>query len=225
MAENKLQPERVAPIFGLLALFFAAAMLSRFDQIAAKIPEAVHGAALMASFPLLLVGGAIERRVDHGARKDFPLWMQIDSRPIRWTFTFALAYLAIVLIQAFDVSVGPIQANPPEAWPQPQRLLWFLMFSFGMSFVILLSATSWLIPILRIVTAPFARLPLVLGMTLLGLLGGGLGWLALQALANQELHQIRGSIDAMLQEPQIMVGVVVASIVVPWLGTLVWKRE
>lgn len=220
-----MKPGRVAPLFGLLALFFAAAVLSRFDQIATKIPEAVHGAALMASFPLLLVAGAIERRVDHGVRKDFPLWMQIDSRPIRWTFTFALAYLAIVLIQAFDVSVGPIQADPPQEWPQPQRLLWFLMFSFGMSFVISMSAANWLIPALRIVTAPFARLPPVLGMTLLGALGGGLGWLALQALANQELHQLRGSIDVMLQEPQIVVCVVLASILLPWLATLLWKRE
>lgn len=224
---KKVEPRTVAPLFGVLTLFFAAAVLSRFDGFAAAIPAEVQGAALLASFPLLLVAGAVERQVDHGERlKDFPLWMRIESRPIRWTFTLALTYLGIVGLQVFDVAFGIIDPNPPEVWPQPQRLAWFVMFSFGMSFANFLVATSGLIPALRIITAPFSRLPAVLGLTLVGLLGAGLGWLALQALAKQdEVRALRGSVEALASQPTLAIGAVVAAIVGPWLLSLFWQRK
>lgn len=57
--EKDLSPRAVAPLFGALALLFAAAVLSRFDGFAGQVPPAVHGAALVAAFPLLLIGGAL----------------------------------------------------------------------------------------------------------------------------------------------------------------------
>lgn len=224
---KRLEPKTVAPLFGVLTLFFAAAVMSRFDEVAKQIPPEVHGAALLASFPLLLVAGAIERQVVHGERlKDFPLWMQIESRPIRWTFTLALTYLGIVGLQVFDVSFGVFDPNPPEAWPPMQRLAWFVVFSFGMSFANFIAASAVLIPALRIITAPFSRLPAALALTLVGLAGAGLGWLALQALTKKdEVQVLRGALEALTGQASLAIAAVVASIVVPWLLSRIWQRE
>lgn len=184
MRKKDLSPGAVAPFFWLTTLLFAAAVLSRFDGFAGLIPPALHVAALWACFPLLLVAGALEGRIDYGpAMPGLPLWMTIGSRPVRWTFALALTYLGLVALQAFEVSLGAVDPRAPEVWPQPQRLLWFLGFSFGMSFANFLAAAGALVPALRVTTAPFSRLPWGLGLGLLTALGVGLGAGAIQLLA------------------------------------------
>lgn len=225
--KKDLSPRAVAPLFGLLALLFAAAVLSRFDGFAGQVPAAVHGAALAAAFPLLLIGAAIERRVDYGhALKDMPLWMQIDSRPVRWFFALAMTYLGIVALQVLDLDLGIVDPSPPAAWPPPQRLGWFVMFSFGMSFASLILASSALIPALRAITWPFARLPAVLGFPLLTVFGFGLGSLALAGLARaDDIRVITGYLEALKQQPAIALAVTLAVIVVPIALERIWQRE
>lgn len=226
MAKQDLTQRSVAPLFVLLTLVFAAAVLSRFDAFAARIPGQVHGAMLAASFPLLLIAGAVERRVAYDTSPSMPLWMRIDSRPIKYTFTLALTYLAIVALQAFDVELGVIDPSPPEVWPQQQRLLWFVGFSFGMSFANYLVAAGVLIPALRLVTAPFSRLPGVVGMPLVALLGLGLGWLSLGALARaEEVRAIAGYVEALKEQPAVAIAVAVALVVGPIVIEAIWQRE
>lgn len=227
MARQDLTQRSVAPLFAALTLVFAGAVLSRFDQFAAQIPAQVHGALLAASFPLLLIAGAVERRVAYApGRATMPLWMQIDSRPIKYTFTLALTYLGIVTLQAFDLELGIIDPSPPVEWPQQQRLMWFLAFSFGMSFANFLVAAGVLIPALRLITAPFSRLPGALGMPLVALLGLGLGWLSLGALARaDDVRAIGGYVEAMKQQPTVAIAVAVALVVVPAVIDSMWRRE
>ncbi|MCY1061281.1 hypothetical protein [Nannocystis sp. SCPEA4] len=175
-----------APLFWFFTLVFAAMVLSRFDGFAVQIPAQVHVAMLWISCPLLLLAGAIEGRIDHGERsRGTPLWLTIDSRPIRYTFTLALTYFGLVALAAFDVSLGVVDPRAPAEWPHMQRLLWFLGFSFGMSFANYLAAAGALIPGLRVVTAPFSRLPTALGLGLLMALGLGLSAAAFELLARR----------------------------------------
>lgn len=226
MAKQGLTSRSVAPLFVPLTLVFAAAVLSRFDGFAGQIPGQVHGAMLAASFPLLLLAGAVERRVAYGASKSMPLWMQIDSRPIKYTFTLALTYLGIVALQVFEVELGVIDPSPPESFPQQQRLLWFLGFSFGMSFANYLVAAGVLIPGLRLVTAPFSRLPGVIGLPLVALLGLGLGWLSLGALARaEEVRAVAGYVEALQERPAVAIAVAAALVVGPMVIEAIWQRE
>lgn len=225
--KKDLSPGAVAPVFALLALLFAAAVLSRFDGFAPHVPPPVHGAALVASFPLLMIGAGLERRIDYGhALKDMPLWMQIDSRPVRWFFSLALTYLGLVALQVLDLDLGTIDPNPPANWPPAQRLGWFVMFSFGMSFASLLAATGALVPALRVITGPFVRLPPLLGVPLLAALGLGLGSLALAGLARAEdVRLVMASIEALKQQPAIALAVAVGVVAVPLALERIWQRE
>jgi hypothetical protein len=127
--KQDLEAAAVAPLFWLFALVFAAMVLSRFDGFAGQVPVQAHAALLWASFPLLLVAGALEGRIaydEHTGR--MPLWMAIDSRPVRYTFALALTYFGLVALQAFDVSLGVVDPRAPAEWPPTQRLVWFLGF-------------------------------------------------------------------------------------------------
>lgn len=195
MAQTRdLPADAVAPLFWLFTLMFAAMVLSRFDGFAAQIPAQVHVAMLWAACPLLLIAGALEGRIDHGEHsRRMPLWMTIDSRPVRYTFTLALTYFGLVALQAFDVSLGVVDPRAPAEWPQTQRLAWFLGFSFGMSFANYLAAAGALIPGLRWITAPFSRLPTPVGLGLLLGLGLGLSAAAFELLARGS--EIRAGIE------------------------------
>lgn len=176
MPRKDLSPGAVAPFFWLTTVVFAAAVLSRFDGFIPAIPPGVHVGMLWASFPLLVIAGTVEGRIDHGPRMPgFPLWMTIGSWPVRCTFTLALTYLGVVGLQTFEVSLGTVDPRAPEEWPQLQRLLWFLGFSFGMSFANYLAAAGVLLPALRVITAPVSRLPWAPALALAAIVGGAVG--------------------------------------------------
>ena len=88
-----------------------------------------------------------------------PLWMRITSRPVKLSFTFAFTYLAVVVLQTWALSIGPIDPSPPAEWALGQRAMWFGTMSVGMFFPNYLATTAILIPVLRAITAPFRRLP------------------------------------------------------------------
>lgn len=184
-----MRPERLAPLFVLTALLHAAAVATRYDVIFVMLPASVHTAVLLAQLPLLLITGYYESRLDHGTTMPgLPLWMQIRSRPVKWSLTLAFTYLAIVALQSFDLSFGPVDPTPPAAWPPLQRALWFLGFSFGMFFANWLTTARFVVPALRLLSKPMRWLPAPLAVLLLALLGLGLGLLALQAIESHERH-------------------------------------
>lgn len=176
MEKPKLKAEQVAPYFIVVSLIHLAAVWTRFDLVAAKLPAWAPTAIMLSQLPLIVLSGYFEGRIDHGeAMADFPLWMRIRSRPVKVAFTFGFIYVAAVSLQTLHFSLGPIDPTPPLAFPPAQRAAWYAMFSFGMFFVFYLAATSILIPFLRAITAPLRLLPNALGAVLALVIGGGIG--------------------------------------------------
>jgi hypothetical protein len=213
-----LEPRALAPLFVLTALIHGAALLSRYEGVAPLLPPGAAAALLFAQFPLLLLEGLFEGRLAYDpARAKMPLWMRIDSRPVRWSFTLAFTYLTVVALQTWDISIGPIDPTPPESWPEIQRAAWFGMMSLGMFFPNYLASCSLLIPLLRGITAPLRLLPTAPGALLSLALGCGLGYGVLALIASDAVDGWLGSRSGLLERPEMLIGVTVAAVLGPLL--------
>jgi hypothetical protein len=220
------RPQSLAPLFSLLAVFHLGALATRFDFVARFVPDVVASSILLAHFPILLVAGYFESRIDYGESKvDLPLWMRIDSKPVRIAFTLAFTYLAVVVLQVWDVSIGPIDPSPPAEWPLGQRAMWFGIMSVGMFFPNYLATTSLLIPVLRGIAKPLSRLPAVLALGILSVVGTGLGFGAVMLLANQPVAATIGAAQAFLETPAIAVALAFGMVWVPILWGIFTGKE
>lgn len=223
----QISPRTVAPFFILVALINAGAVASRFDLVAQKLPGGAAVAVMLAVFPLLLLGGYFEGRIDYDETlATLPLWMRIKSVPVKLAFTFGFMYLTCVALQTWDVSIGPVDPSPPETFPPAQRAMWFGIFTAGMFFPFYLAATSILIPVLRVVTKPLRALPPLLGALLALVIGGGLGVLVLSAVTSSRVGDfVRGVKTAITSDPTVAVPIAIGTTVVPLLLGLVLDRE
>jgi len=223
-----LEPSTVAPYFILVALIHAFAVATRFDGLAAKLPAAVAPALMIGQFPLILLSGYFEGRIDYGAQmKELPLWMRIKSKPVKLAFTFAFIYISCVALQTWDVSIGPIDPTPPAVWDMQKRAMWFAMFTAGMFFPFYLAATGLLIPALRVITRPLRSLPALAGSLIALAVGAGLGVLVFSLVTNSKLKAFITSIkDFYKAEPAIGVGITAASVFGPLiLGLVLGKKD
>jgi len=222
-----VKPSTLAPLFILTGLFHALSVASRFDVVAAQIPESVSAAIMFAQLPLLLVEGYFEGRLDYGPGVG-PTWMRIKSQPVKIAFTFAFLYLVTVIMQTWQISLGPIDPTPPKEWPTAQRAGWFAMFTAGMFFPNYLAAASSLIPALRAITAPLRKLPAIVALVIASLVGVGAGYGAVMAFGSAKLGEHIGSAQALwqsLQEnPTIALPLALAMTWVPILFGLVIDR-
>ena len=226
MSVARIPAARLAPFFVMTAALHGAAVLTRFDAIAAELPPAAHGAILAATIPLLLVEGFFEGRLDYGETLDsLPLWMRITSRPVKASFTFAFVYLATVCFQTWNLSVGPLDPTPPAAWPAPQRFQFFAMFTFGMFFVNYLAATSVLIPLLRRVTAPLRPLPAPAALALLAAIGVALGYVAILAVASPAAGELAAMWIAITTRPSVALSLAFGGTWIPILVGLALDRR
>lgn len=223
-----LRPGQVAPLFVVTALVHGAAVVTRFDRVHAMLPPVVHAALLCAQVPLLLVTGYFEGRLDHGGPRTGPLWLQIESRPVKWSLTLGFTYFALVVLQTLGWSFGPMNPSIPVDWPPALRAAWFFGFTFGMSFVYYLAATRALIPALRVCTRPLRRLPTALAVAVLALLGLGLGALALQASAlrsDERVTMVVAYYEALMDDPVSALALALAAVFAPmllgWIGSLI----
>ncbi len=131
----RLEPRTLAPYFALVALLHAAALATRFDLVAAKLPAGAELAIMLSQVPLIVLSGYFEGRLAYGTEaSQLPGWMRIHSVPVKLAFTFGFMYLSCVALQTLHFSIGPIDPTPPLAFPPAQRALWFAMFSAGMFF-------------------------------------------------------------------------------------------
>jgi len=228
-ARGRLAPGTLAPFFGLAALFHLACIATRFDGLAGYLPPGVAAGLLLATFPLLFVEGYFESRLDYGSKlESLPMWMQIDSRPVKAAFTFAFTYLSIVLLQTFDISVGPVDPTPPESFPPATRAMWFAGFSVGMCFPNYLATTSLLVPPLRALGRVGQKLPGPVAIVVLGALGSGVGYGALSLLHSQtvgeEIAATQSAWESFTSNPAIAIAVVFAGLLVPALFGLILER-
>src|ERR1700760_2866195 len=100
-----MSPNAVAPYFMVVALLHAGAVATRFDALAAKLPPGVATAIMIAQFPLLLLSGFFEGKLDYGpSPAALPLWMRIKSVPVKLAFTFGFMFVATVVLPTLHVS-------------------------------------------------------------------------------------------------------------------------
>jgi hypothetical protein len=223
-----VKPSTLAPFFALTGLFHALSVASRFDVLAEQIPSSVSAAILFAQLPLLLVEGYFEGRLDYGDGVG-PTWMRIKSKPVKISFTFAFLFLVTVIMQTWNISLGPIDPTPPKEWPMQQRALWFAMFTGGMFFPNYLAAAASLIPALRTITAPLRKIPAIAAVAIASLVGVAAGYALVMALGNAKLGDRIGAAQALwqsLQEnPTIALPLALGMVWVPILfGLVIDKR-
>ena len=224
----RLSARQVAPYFIVVGLIHAFAVATRFDGLAAEIPAAVGVALMIGQFPLIFLSGYFEGRIDHGDQmKELPLWMRLDSKPVKIAFTFAFIYISCVALQTWDVSAGPIDPTPPAEWSLEKRALWFAIFTAGMFFPFYLAAAGVLIPVLRFVTRPLRALPSAAGALIAIAIGGGIGVLVFALCTNTELEDFIGGIKAVFEEhPAIGVALTLAPVLGPMLlGLVLGKKD
>ncbi len=183
---TKLQPEKLAPYFLFAAFIHLLAIATRFDTLAATLPDVVAPIVMATQFPLLVLSGYFESRLDYGEQTaGMPKWMSIRSKPVKLALTFGFIYLVLIPLQTWNISIGPLDPTPPEAFPQAQRAMWFAMFSVGMVFPFYMAATSLLVPVLRVIAFPMQRLPPALGSLLALTVGFAIGTFVL-ALSTEQ---------------------------------------
>lgn len=183
-----LDPAALAPYFLLAALIHLGAVATRFDTLAAKLPDVVAPAVMIVQFPLLLLSGYFESRLDYGeGLAELPLWMRIKSRPVKLAITFGMIFICLIPLQTWNVSIGPLDPTPPTTFPEQTRAMWFGIFTVGMFFPFYLAATGLLIPILRVITTPLRALPPIVAVILALVVGTALGMLIVAAASNTAL--------------------------------------
>jgi hypothetical protein len=224
-------PRTLAPFFALTALFHAACVATRFDEVAQRLPAGVAGGLLIATFTLLFVEGYFESRIDYGEQlASLPLWMRIDSRPVKASFTFAFTYLAVVLLQTWDVEIGPVDPTPPPEWPVGQRAQWFGIMTLAMFFPNFLAASSFFIPGLRLLGTLFHKLPAPAAIGILGVLGTGVGYgvgvLLGDASASSSVTAVQDTWSSVTENPAVAVGLALGGVIVPMIvGALIGKKD
>ena len=200
----------IAAIFVFAALFHLAAAASRFPDLAALLPPGLAEALIPLFFALLMCQGLLVARHEGDVQK--LSWVAKAS------FALAFVYLSLLVLQTWDISIGPVDPSPPEEWPLGQRGMWFGVMSVGMFFPNYLAAAAILIPALRVITAPFRALPLLPAMLLLTAVGAGLGYGAMLLLSSGEVAgQISAVQEVISEDPGTAIGVIFAMVWVPIL--------
>jgi hypothetical protein len=214
---NNVDAKVVAPYFLFVSLVHLAAVATRFDGFADDIPPAAGPILMIAQFPLLFLSGYFEGRLDYGENVvDLPLWMRINSKPVKLAFTLAFMYLTCVVLQRWDVEIGPIDPTPPAEWPEQKRLMWFGIFTLGMFFPFYLAATGLLIPALRFLTKPLRALPTLGGIVLSLIVGLGIGILVFSALSSVKVTEfVKGIKQVFEDNPAIGIAITFGSMIIP----------
>jgi len=228
--KGAFRPRTLAPFFVLTALFHTLCLATRFDDVARALPAGVGAGLLLATFPLLFIEGYFESRLDYGDdSSSLPLWMRIKSKPVKLSFTLAFTYLAVVVLQTWDISIGPIDPTPPPEWPLAQRAQFFAMMSAGMFFPNYLAATGLLVPTLRKLGQLFHRVPAVVAILVLGLLGMGAGYGVVSAFASVSLgsgiESASSMLDAITERPAVAIGLAFAGVFVPMIFGALMKSD
>ena len=201
--------------FVVLCIVQGGALLSLYDGVAANLPGWFASWLFMAQFPLLVLAGFLEGKIPRSDSSG-PMWMRISSRPVRVYFALALSYFALVLLQTWDIQVGPIDPTPPPSWPPEQRLRSFLMLSAAAYFPMYLIAATVLIPTVRLFWRPFRALPPAIGLLAAGLCSAALGYGCRLLLQSETIDSSLDQQQSWLaQHPEVAVAILLATTVLP----------
>jgi hypothetical protein len=224
---TRLSPQRLAPYFVLAALVHAGSVATRFDTLAGKLPAGVADVLMVVQFPLLVLSGYFESRLEYGATlSDFPLWMRIRSKPVKLAFTFGFMYVCLIPLQTWNVSIGPLDPTPPTTFPEQQRAMWFAMFTAGMFFPFYLGATGLLVPVLRAITWPLKKLPTLVAGILALAVGGGIGLVVMALVSSKQIGEfIKAIKDEIAANPTYSIAILAITTFGPLIVGLFEERE
>ena len=227
-ARGALSAHALAPFFVVAALVHLGCLATRFPEVAVRMPPGFAAGLLFGTFPLLLVEGYFESRIDYGGREDMPVWMQIDSGPVKLALTLAFTYLSVVMLQTLDLAIGPVDPNPPPEWPLQQRAMWFGIMSVGMFFPNYLATTRVMVPILRALGSRAQAFPAPVAVVVVALIGSGIGYGVVFLLRSRTV--VDGVVHAQsvwasfTANPGVAIGVAFAGILLPALVGLIIAR-
>lgn len=147
-------------LLGLL-LVLVAAIATRFAPFSQALPGWLPSAVTGVVGGVLLIVGLLERRLPHG--EVGPLWMRVP-RPVSLCLAAGLSYFTTVLAQTLGLSLGPVDPTFPTTVPTQTAAVWFFMFTIGFLGIGMMSAPALMVPLVRVLTWPFARAPLAVGV-------------------------------------------------------------
>jgi len=198
--------------FVLAAVFHFACLVLRFDELAAVLPPGVSAGLLWATFPLVLLEGWLDAKTPEAER----------GRAAKAAYTFAFAFLAVVIVQAWDLEIGPINPSPPKEWDTATRARFFLTMSAGLCFPFWLASKSVFVPALRWIGAQVGKLPGVAAIFALGTAGMGLGagfvLLIASKTATGEIKGAKAAWKAFTEQPWIALGLGLGGVI----GPVIW---
>ena len=204
MSATQLPPERLRVFFSITALLHAAAIVSAFPVLEARLPSWLPATILWAHFPILFLGGYLQGRAASGSSGGQPSWMQIEGRA-RLSFALAVSYLFIIVLKTYEISLGPVDPLQAPSAALYGRASWYAIWSLGASGLLAMGPAATLVSALRLLTAPARRLPPVLGVTLSLLMGLAVGYGALRLVASAAVRASVGSLYALT--PELMAGI------------------
>lgn len=120
-----------ARLFLFLSAFFGVfGTLSRYDGLAAKIPgdfmASVGAYPVLLVPPLMFLCAFADMTITASLSPDDE-WKAspLGGNALALLFMFG----AVTMAQVIGFDVGPVSPTPPESFPEPQRMMWFIMFS------------------------------------------------------------------------------------------------
>ena len=204
---------RFTLFFSAAALFSLAAILTQFQDEVYQAPDIVHGVLVFLHVPLLLLITFLDSRMGEGGvlHMNRPL-------PFRMALTFAFTYLAIVIVTAWDIEIGPMDPSPPPEFDRLTRLRWFLTFSVGAAGLNYMAATKVLLPATQSLFSDLndKRLRLVVPWVVFAgcLLGIGLIVLLRSSKVDNALFEY----TEFMGQPMIVVGLIVVPTLLSLIG-------
>ena len=158
------------------------------------------------------------------------MWMKINSKPVKVSFTFAFTYLGIVILQTWDIGIGPVDPTPPPEWDLPTRARWFGIMTLAMFFPNYLAATGFFVPGLRFIGKLFHKLPAYAGIGILGVIGIGVGYgvgaVLSNAAATSTVTSVQDTWTSITEKPEIAIGLAFAGVLIPMIfGALFGKKD
>jgi len=181
-----MNPKNLAPLFIVTAFIHALALITRFDAVATLLPSWAPWVILFAQFPVFFVAAFFESKLDYGeVLASLPLWMRINSIPVKISFTLAFTYIAVVILQTWNYKIGPIDPNPPASWDVATRARYFAIMTIGMFFPNYLATTSLIIPPMRVFIRLYNRIPIFIGLLISLVVGTTAGVGAVIALQSK----------------------------------------
>lgn len=153
----------------LTFLALLAALASRAPFLAEVLPAATPSAAIALVGATLSLVGMIERSTPRGSVG--PVWMRLP-RLLGLNLAAGFSFFTTVFAQTLGLSLGPVDPSLTGV-PPTTAALWFFIFTVGFLGVGMMSAPALMVPLLRVVTAPVAKLKGPAGFAVAAIVGAG----------------------------------------------------